>query len=152
MLTFLRFLGLVVLLNVIRYVVGGLVEGPFIMPALFGVMEDNPSYFNTDFQTIDWITSFGYNFAMWAVAVWLYHLCRPVLSGSEVVRSLKVFGIAFLFFASVSFIYMNHYSHTKMFYVLNVADALLMFALVGLANGFLYPVLMRPNTSAGDGG
>lgn len=140
--TFLRFLALVLALNIIRYVVGGIIEGPLILPALFGVMEENPTYFNSDFETIDWVTSYLYNFAMWTIVVWIYHICRPVLLGSEIARSLKVFGIAFLFFAAVSFIYMNHYSHTKEFYLINVADAFVVFLLVGLANGLLYPRLM----------
>ena len=145
----LRFLALVVVLNIIRYVVGGLVEAPLIFPALFGVMEENTTFFNSDFQAIDWVTSYLYNFAMWAIVVWMYHIARPVLSGSEIVRSLKIFGIAFLFFASVSFIYMNHYSHSKEFYLINVADALLMFLLVGLANGLLYPFLMSKGRTRG---
>ena len=149
LITCLRFLALVVALNIIRYVVGGLVEGPLIFPPLFGVMEENATYFNSDFQTIDWVTSYLYNFAMWAIVVWIYYIARPVLSGSEIVRSLKIFGIAFLFFASVSFIYMNHYSHSKDFYLINVADALLMFLLVGLANGLLYPLLMPKGRTPG---
>lgn len=150
--TFIRFLALVLALNVVRYVVGGLIEGPLILPSLFGVMEENPSYFNSEFETIDWVTSYLYNFAMWAVATWFYHICRPVLSGAEIVKSLKVFGLAFLFFASVSFVYMNHYSHPKEFYLFNVADALVAFLVVGVANGFLYPLLMRADRRiAGDG-
>ena len=140
--TFLRFLALVLVLNVVRYVVGGLIEGPLIMPHLFRVMGENPSYFNSEFETIDWVTSYLYNFAMWAIAAWIFHLARPVLRGSEIVKSLKAFGICFLFFASVSFIYMNHYSHSKEFYLINVTDAFLAFLLVGLANGLLYPLLM----------
>ena len=96
MATFFRFLVLVVILNVVRYLVGGLVEQPFILPHLFGEMEANPSYFATEFTTIDWATSFFYNFMMWLAVVWVYH--------------------------SVSFIYMNHYSHPKAFYFWNVLN------------------------------
>lgn len=142
MLILIRFLTLVLILNVIRYVIGGLIEAIVIMPPLFHVMQENASYFNTEFDTIDWVTSYVYNFVMWAVATWIYHISRPVLSGPEIVRSLKIFGLAFLFFAAVSFIYMNHYSHAASFYFINVADALIVFTLVGVANGWLYPMLM----------
>jgi hypothetical protein len=130
------------LLNVIRYVIGGLVETPLILPHLFGTMEAEPAYFATSFETIDWVTSYFYNFVMWLAVVWVYHLVRPVLTGREVVRSLKVFALMWLFFASVSVVYMNHYSHSKWFYFWNVLDGLVVFAIVGVANGGLYRWVM----------
>lgn len=142
MVTYLRLLGLVILLNLIRYFLIGYAEAALTLPGLFGAMAESPDYFRTDFTTFHWVTSYLYNFVMWAVLVWLYHLLRPVLAGHEVWRSLKVFGIGFLFFAAVSFIYMNHYSHPEAFYLFSVADAAIVYALVGVANGLLYPLIV----------
>ena len=137
-----RFLLLVVLLNVVRYVIAGLVEGPLIMPSLMGVMEAHPNLFTSEFTTLDWITSFTYNFVMWMVVVWVYHLAHSSLAGSDVIKSLKIFGIGWLFFASVSLIYMNHYGAGREFYLWNILDGIITYSVVGIANGLLYRRLM----------
>ena len=139
-----RFLGLVLILNVIRYLGGFLFEPFVIFPGLMGAMAQSAEYFRTEFQTFDWVTSYFYNFMMWLCCVWVYHLVRPVLRGPDLAASLKTFGIMWLSFASISAIYMNHYSHPGDFYFWNVLDGLLVFALVGVANGLLYRRLMGP--------
>lgn len=139
---YLRFLALVVLLNLIRYLVGAVIEPPLIFPGLFGVMESHASYFRTSFTTLDWATSYFYNFMVWLTCVWVFHRMRPSLRGGDLAASCEVFGLLWLFFASVSAVYMNHYSHPRSFYLWNVADALLMFAVVAIANGLLYRHLM----------
>ena len=63
--------------------VGGLVEVPLVLPHLLRVMEENAEYFNSDFTTLDWTTSFFYNFMVWLVCVWAFHLMRPALQGSD---------------------------------------------------------------------
>ncbi len=141
--TFFRFILLVVILNLIRYFVPIFIEAPLVLEKLFAVMGDNPSYFNTEFTTLDWVTSYFYNFMMWLTIVWVFHLLQPVLSGHIIVKSLKVFGIMFIFFASLSAIYMNHYSHPREFYFYNVLDATIVFPIIALANGLLYPWIMR---------
>jgi len=150
--TLIRFFALVLLLNVIRYGVVGPLESVLIFPGLFGAMEASPDYFNTSFTRMDWVTSYGYNFGMWAVATWVFHLLRPVLTGGDVVASLKAFGIMWLMFASVSAIYMNHYSHPHDFYVWNIVDGLLAFGLLGLANGLLYRRVMGDGAATRVGG
>ena len=107
-------------------------------------MEANPSYFATEFTAIDWATSFFYNFVMWLTCVWVFHLMRPTIAGSDLVASLKVFGIMCLFFASISAILMNHYSHPKDFYFWIILDGVLIYALVGACNGLLYRRVMGP--------
>ncbi|MBX7151741.1 hypothetical protein K1X84_08875 [bacterium] len=140
---FLRFILLVVVLNVIRYVVGMPLEMLFVFDGLMGTMAGNPSYFNTNFTTSDWITSYFYNFMMWLSCVLIFDRMHPVISGSWMTKSLKIFSMTWLFFASVSAIYMNHYSHTKMFYFYNIIDSIIVFALVAIANSLLYPRLLR---------
>jgi len=147
--TVLRFLVLVVLLNVVRYLVAGVVEQALVLPHLFGAMAESAEYFRTEFATWDWITSYLYNFVMWGVAAWIFHLLRPVLKGGDVVASLKVFGLMWLMFAAVSAIYMNHYSHPRDFYVWNILDAVIAFGTVAVANGLLYRRVMGPSAAAG---
>lgn len=142
---YVRFLALVIVLNVLRYVVGGYLIEPFVIFAgLFAAIESSAEYFNTVYDTFDWVTSYFYNFMMWLTCVWVFHLMRPAIRGSDLVASLKVFGILWVFFASVCAILMNHYSHPKDFYFWIILDGVLMYALVGLCNGFLYRRVMGP--------
>ena len=60
MITVLKFLALVILLNVIRYAYAFLPLEQFAAAPMFSVMGENPSYFNSDFTTMDWVTSFFY--------------------------------------------------------------------------------------------
>ena len=139
-----RFLGLVLVLNILRYAGGFLFEPFIIFPGLFGAMAENASYFRTEFETFDWVTSYGYNFLMWMCAVWVFHLARPALKGTDLVCSLKVFGVLWLNFAAISAIYMNHYSHSRDFYFWNILDGLLVYALVAVGNGLLYRRILGP--------
>lgn len=141
---YLRFLALVVLLNIVRYAGGWVFEPHIIFPGLFGAMSAEPEYFRTAFEPLDWVTSYFYNFVMWLVAALVFHLLRPVLSGSDLVASLKSYGIMWLNFAAVSAIYMNHYSHSRTFYFWNILDGLLVFTLVAVATALLYRPLMGP--------
>jgi hypothetical protein len=137
-----RFLALVLVLNVVRYAGGFLFEPYVIFPGLFGAMAESASYFRTEFETADWVTSYLYNFLMWLCAAWIFHLARSAVRGPDIVASLKIFGIMWLSFASTSFVYMNHYAHPRDFYFWNVFDALLAFTLVAVANGLLYSRIM----------
>jgi len=134
---------LVIIINLVRYFVPTFIEAPLVLGKLFAVMGNNPTYFNTAFTTFDWATSYFYNFMMWLAILWVFHLLHPVLQGHIIVKSLKVFGIMLIFFASLSAIYMNHYSHPKEFYFYNVLDAVIVFPIVAVANGLLYPLIMR---------
>ena len=138
----LRFAVLVVVLNVVRYLVAGVVGQQLTMPGIMGVMQSHPQYFSDFSGRWDLPTSYLYNFVMWAVAAWLFHLLRPVLRGGDMAASLKSFGLAWLFFAAVSAIYMNHYSHPKSFYAWNLIDSVLAFGVVAVANGALYRRVM----------
>lgn len=138
----LRFLSLVIVLNVLRYAVGTVLEPILIFPGLFRAMESQSAYFNTSFTQLDWVTSYFYNFVVWLSCVWVFHLMRPALRGNDIAASLKSFGLMWLFFVSVSAVYMNHYSHAKAFYAWNIADALIMFAVVAIGNGLLYRRIM----------
>jgi hypothetical protein len=137
--TFLRLVLLTLFLNLVRYVVGGLIEQATVLPRLMGAMAASRSYFNTQFTRADWVTSYAYNFVMWLVAVVAFHLMRPRLGKGRFKPSLKGFGLMYLFFAAVSAIYMNHYSHPKAFYGYNILDGFVVFGVVALANAVLYP-------------
>lgn len=136
--TFFKLMALVLLLNVIRYVAGFPLEEWLLFDRMGSAMKISAAYFNSSFTVFDWITSYSYNFVMWFACVWIFHFAHPSMTGHAVIKSLKIFGILFLFFASVSAIYMNHYSHPKDFYLYSIADGLIVFVLVGTMNGFLY--------------
>jgi hypothetical protein len=137
--TFLRLLLLTVILNLVRSFIGGVIEQATVLPRLMGAMAASRSYFNTRFTQADWVTSYAYNFVMWLVAVIAFHLMRPRLGTGRFAPSLKGFGLMYVFFAAVSAIYMNHYSHPRAFYVYNILDGLLVFGVVAVANALLYP-------------
>ena len=134
-----KFLALVVTLNLVRYIVAGPIEQFTILPKLFGIMSENPTIFNNEFTTFDWVSSFFYNFMMWFIVTVVFVLMHKNLQGNMIIKSLKVFGLMFLLFASISAIYMNHYAHAKTFYILNILDGVIAFTIVALANGLLYP-------------
>jgi hypothetical protein len=139
---------LIIILNVLRYVIAGPIEMLLVANKMFAVMQKNFTFFNTKFTTVDWVTSYFYNFMMWLTIVWVFHLTNPLLRGGCLVKSLKVFGIMFLFFASLSAIYMNHYSHTRDFYVYSIFDGLIVFSIVAIANGLIYPGFFRERAEA----
>ncbi len=143
----LRLLALVLLLNIARYLVAPVLEVPLIFEGLFGAMAANPQHFNSDFTSWDFLTSYAYNGAMWLTMTLLFHLLRPALRGSDMVASLKTYALGWLFFASVSGIYMNHYSHPGDFYAWNVADAVIAFGVVALVNGVAYRRVMGPSAA-----
>lgn len=138
MMTLLKLLGLVVVLNIVRYVAAVPLEAYLVFGGLSGAMEES-ACFNTTFTTADWATSFFYNFMMWFSITLMFYVAEQGLGGGYMLRSLKLYGIAWLFFASLSAVYMNHYSHPIDFYVFNVLDALIVFPIVAVANGLLYP-------------
>ncbi len=142
-----KLIALCVALNIIRYFVIGFVEQLLVFGPLFTAMEQSREYFNTDYQAVDWITSYLYNFAMWFCFLVAFHVHHPHMKGHMVWRSLRVFGLMLLIFLSISAIYMNHYSHPKDFYVWNMIDALIVLPLVALANGILYPFIFRRKDS-----
>lgn len=142
--TALRLLGLVVVLNLVRYLVGGPIEAVTIMEPMHEVMPRYPEVFDVDFTRRDFAISLGYNFAMWFFATWVFHLLHPVLRGGMVLRSLKSYGLMCLFFWSVAAVYMNHYQDpVKPFYLWSMVDAAIVFTVVAVANGLLYPLFLE---------
>lgn len=139
----LKFLLLVVLLNGVRYLIGGMIEQYTIMLPMHQPMAEFPFCFNNNFTDHDWATSFFFNFMLWLAVTWLFHLAWPALKGSFITRSLIVFGICCLFFISLAAVYMNHYQEgIRTFYRYSMIDALILFPLLGVANGILYPLLL----------
>ncbi len=141
--TVFKFLLLVIILNLIRYFIVGPIEGLTIMEPMHRVMPEYPECFNNEFTQFDWMTSFFYNFMLWVSVVWIFHLAHPALKGSYLIKSLKVFGICCLFFSSLAAIYMNHYIvDIRTFYRYSILDAIIVFTILGVGNGLLYPRIM----------
>ena len=146
--TFFKFILLVVVLNIVRYFVGGPIEGVTIMEPMHEVMPLYPDTFDNDFSTTDFALSFFYNFMMWFTATWVFHIAHPAVSGNMIMKSLKLFGLMCLFFISLAAIYMNHYADPiKKFYLFSMLDAIILFTVVALANGLIYPKLLAKNAA-----
>jgi hypothetical protein len=96
--TFFKLLVLVIILNVVRYVLGFPIEAWLFFDGMGVAMERSAAYFNSSFTTFDWVTSYFYNFAMWFVCAWIFHIAHPVMTGHDIVKSLKIFGIPLPFF------------------------------------------------------
>ncbi len=142
--TFLKFFGLVLILNLVRYVAGGPIEAVVLMEPMHAMMPRYPEVFDTDFSNTDFAVSLFYNFMMWLTAAWVFYLTHKALKGNYIIRSLKVFGLMGLFFISLAAVYMNHYTaDIKTFYLYSMLDAVILFPLVGLANGLLFPRIFR---------
>lgn len=140
--TALKLVLLCLLLNVVRYFVGGPLEAVTIMEPMHAPMSRYPDVFDTDFTRRDFTVSLGYNFAMWLVVTVVVHLLFPVLRGPAILRSLQGFGLMALFFVSLAAVYMNHYTGPmRAFYAWSMVDALLVFSLLGLVYGVVYPWL-----------
>ena len=133
-----RLLVLTIVLNIVRYAAAPLIEGP-LLTRLFAVMEAYPQHFRTAFDQVDLITSYLYNFGVWFAAVVVFHFMHRSVRGGWLRRSVAVWAVMWLSFASVSAVYMNHYSHSRSFYGWVVGHALLMHLLLAGANAVLYP-------------
>ena len=107
-----RFLGLVVLLNVARYAIGGPIEAYTIMEPMHRVLPLYPEVFDNDFTSRDFAISLGYNFMLWFAAALGFHLMQPNLSGGWVLKSFKGYGVMCLSFVSltVEFAHIPHNS------------------------------------------
>lgn len=144
MVRFAKFVLLVVLLNLVRYVIGGPIEGIVLMEPMHAVMPQYPEVFNTEFSNTDFSVSLFYNFMMWLTATWVFYLAHPALTGGYITRSLKLFGLMGLFFISLAAVYMNHYTgEVRTFYLYSILDAVILFPIVGVANGWLFPRIFR---------
>ena len=91
-------------------------------------------------ENADFMISLGYNFMLWLTATWVFYLSHTALKGGYIIKSLKIFGLMGLFFISLAAVYMNHYTEAvQPFYLYSMLDALILFPIVGVANGLLFP-------------
>ena len=142
--TIAKLAGLVVLLNLVRYTLGGYLESLTIMEPMHRPLPLFPEAFDQDFSNLDFMISLVYNYAMWFVATVVFHLLNPVLRGPLILRSLQSYLLMAAFFCSLAAVYMNHYvAGIRPFYLWSMVDALIVFPLVGLANAALYPLFFR---------
>lgn len=139
-----KFLLLVIVLNLIRHLFGWHLEGRYVLPGMFGVMEKLPGCFNADFSSNDFAVSLFYNFMLWLSATWIFHVAHSNLSGSWVAKSLKIYGLCCLFFLSLTAVYMNHFADpARPFYLYSMLDAIILFPIIAVANGPIYPKLFK---------
>ena len=147
--TALKFLLLVLLLNVARYIIGSPIEAITIMDQMHRVIPEYPDCFDVDFSGTDLAVSFFYNFMLWLSAAWIFYLAYPNVKGNFIGKSLKIYGVCCLFFISLAAVYMNHYSGAiKEFYIFSMIDAVIVFSVVALANGLLFPWIFKSEIAA----
>jgi phosphatidylglycerophosphate synthase len=124
------------------------IENAVLMEPMHRIMPIYPAVFDVDFTTRDLVISLFYNYMMWFSATLVFHVAHPSMSGAMWLRSLKVFGLMMMFFCSLAAIYMNHYTtEFRAFYVWSMVDAMILFPIVGLANGLIYPLFFRTGRS-----
>lgn len=139
----LKFLLLVALLNAVRYAFGWPLEKLFVAEKLTAAIENNSDIFNWQFTAADWTRFYLFNFMSLFLISLIYLKIEPVVHGHPIWKSLKVYGVMFLYFATVSAAYMNQYNHPGDFYFYNILDRMLIFPVVAVANGVLYPRLFK---------
>lgn len=148
--TAVRLLGLVVALNLVRYLVGGPIEGVTIMEPMHAAFAHHPEVYDADFTTADFAVSLGYNFGLWLAAAVVFHLMAPSLPGPWLVKSLAGYGVMAGFFIALAAVYMNHYVEPfRAFYRWSMVDAGIVFGVVAVANALLYPRLFPERVRAG---
>lgn len=134
---------LVFLLNSVRYAVGWPLERLFMREKLHAAMQDAGDIFNLQPTPWNWAAFFFVNFLIWFLITVVYVKIEPVVHGHPIRKSLKVYGVMFLFFVAISALYMNQYNHPGDFYVYHILDGMLIFPLVAVANGLIHPRLFR---------
>jgi hypothetical protein len=139
----LKFLLLVFLLNSVRYAIGWPLERLLIQERLSAVTEGSPDIFNGAFGPWEWAIYFLANFMTWFLISVIYVKIEPQVHGSPMRKSFKVYGVMFLYFVAVSVTYMNQYSHPSDFYVWNILDRMLIFPIMAVTNGLIYPRLFH---------
>lgn len=141
----LRLLALTLFLNLVRYLVGGPIEAVTIMAPMHEMIPRFANAFDMNFSSADYAISLAYNYLLWFAAVLQFYLMWPALKGPMIVRSVVSFAVSWLAFAGLALVYMNHFDDAlKAFYLWSIVDAAILFPLVGLANGVLYPMLFGP--------
>lgn len=144
MITVLKLLGLTLILNLVRYFVGGPIEAMVLMEPMHRAMPLYPDVWNNEFGSTDFVVSLGFNFALWFAVVLNFHLMASALKGPALARSFIGFGIAGAIFISLAAVYMNHFiAESRAFFAWSIVDALILFPILALANGLLYPLLFK---------
>ena len=135
---YIKFIGYVILLNILRYFPGSILESFTILDPMFAIMDQYPDCFG--FQDEDFPLSFFYNFVMWLSVILTFHIGHRSLKGNMVIRSLIIFGICCLFFISLSAVYMNHFDQgIRQFYIYSIIDGILVFSYMAVVNALIYP-------------
>jgi hypothetical protein len=140
----LKFSFLLALLCAVRFAIGWPLERLLLHERLTSVIETNYDLFNWQFTTWNWFVHFFLDFMTWFLITLLYVKIEPVVHGHPIRKSLKVYGVMFLFFSTSSAVYMNQYSRTGEFFLYTILDRLLLFGILAVANGLIHPWVFRP--------
>ena len=140
--TYLKLLGYVILINVLRYFPGGWIESVTIFEPMHAPMADYPDCFG--FTEADLPSSLFYNFCLWLIVIILFHIAHPAIKGKMIYKSLLIFGLCGAFFISLAAVYMNHFTEgIRTFFRYSMIDGLILFTYLGIINALLYPVIFK---------
>ena len=140
--TILKLLIYTIILNILRYFPGGLIEMYTIFEPMHKPMEAYPDCFG--FTDADFTTSYAYNFLLWFSVVLIFHIGHKSLKGKMMQKSMIFFGICCLFFVSLAAVYMNHFQQgIRPFFMYSMLDGLILFSYLGAINGLLYPLIFK---------
>jgi hypothetical protein len=107
-------MALVLLLNLVRYLLGGPIESVTIMRPMHSVMPRYPEVFDNDFMTRDFIVSLFYVLQLHALVRGGAGLPSPASSPARPPVAAKPGELRSdgLFFCSLAALYMNHFTAT----------------------------------------
>lgn len=140
--TFLKLVLYTAVLNVFRYYPIGWIELATLFEPMHAPMEQQALCFG--FQPDDFTSSYIYNYLLWFWTVMIFHIGHRSIAGHMLIRSLVLFGLCAALFISLAAIYMNHFNQEiRVFFRWSMVDALVVFGLLALINGYLYPKIFR---------
>lgn len=142
MISFLKLIPYALFLYLVRLFAIGWIE----QYTIFGPMHEPMATYEDcfGFTMDDLPLSHLFNYCLWLSVVLLFHLIRKSLEVKTIWASLIVFGICGLFFISLTGAYMNHFNDgIRVFFRYAMLDGVLLFGLLGLLNGWIYPLIFK---------
>ena len=140
--TALKLLIYAAVLYLFRFFVIGQVEQYTFFEAMHQPLLDHTGCFG--FTPADFPLSHLFNYLVWCSVVLIFHIAHRSIQLRMIWKSMILFGICLLFFISLSGVFMNHFNPgIRVFYHYIMLDAVLVFGLLGVINGFAYPFLFE---------
>ncbi|MEM1135881.1 MAG: hypothetical protein AAGI07_08565 [Bacteroidota bacterium] len=130
------------MLYIIRFFLIGWIEQVTFFEKMHEPMNTYEGCFG--FTGADFPLSHFFNYLLWFTVVLAFHFGQKSLSFSLFWKSMVFFGIFFIFFIGLTGVFMNHFNQgIRIFFRYTMLDAVLVFGVLALVNGFLYPTIFK---------